>query len=147
MAHSSILGGDAAPARPRGTGTDLLGPSDSSDSGSDSQHERAFATDTDGGAGALPAELDADTDAAGTGERGAAIGVEARDGDDILPDRVVRADDALDESERIERVDSLTADNDNDNDNDNYDDAEARPDAASTLPLNNPRSAGRGARR
>src|SRR5512139_2784267 len=57
MAQSSILGGNAAPSRPRGTGTDLLGPSDSSDTGSDVQGERAFATDTDGGAGALPAEL------------------------------------------------------------------------------------------
>jgi hypothetical protein len=91
MAQSSILGGNAAPARPRGTGTDLLGPSDSSDSGSDVQGERALSTDADdGGQGAVPAELDSDTDARGTGERGAAIGVEARDGADILPDHVVR---------------------------------------------------------
>jgi hypothetical protein len=103
MATSSILGGNAAPTRPRGTGTDLLGPSDSSDSGSDVQGDRALATDADdGGTGAMPAELDSDTDARGTGERGAAIGVEPRDGGDILPDRVVRTSDALDDAVSID---------------------------------------------
>ncbi len=110
MATSSILGGNAAPQRPRGTGSDLLGPSDSSDSGSDVQGERALATDADdGGTGAIPVELDSDTDARGTGERGAAVGTEPRDGDDILPDRVVRTADALDDADRLE-VDELVAD-------------------------------------
>lgn len=128
MAHSSILGGSAAPARPRGTSSDLLGPSDSSDTGSDVQGERAFATDTDGGAGALPADLDSDTDAAGTGERGAAIGVEARDGNDILPDRVVRADDALDDAEGLESVDGVALDDEpgDDPDDDSDDDSPGR---------------------
>ena len=110
MATSSILGGTAAPQRPRGTGADLLGPSDSSDSGSDVQGERTLATDADdGGTGAVPAELDSDTDARGTGERAAAAGTEPRDGDDILPDRVIRTADALDDAERLE-VDELVAD-------------------------------------
>ena len=110
MATSSILGGTAAPQRPRGTGADLLGPSDSSDSGSDVQGERTLATDADdGGTGAMPAELDSDTDARGTGERAAAAGTEPRDGDDILPDRVIRTADALDDAERLE-VDELVAD-------------------------------------
>jgi hypothetical protein len=112
MATSSILGGNAAPQRPRGTGTDLLGPSDSSDSGSDVQGERSLATDTDdGGAGALPVELDSDTDSTGTGERGAATGSDPRDGDDILPHRVIRTSDALDDADRLE-VDELVADDD-----------------------------------
>ncbi|WOB10827.1 hypothetical protein [Piscinibacter gummiphilus] len=110
MATSSILGGSAAPQRPRGTGADLLGPSDSSDSGSDVQGERTLATDADdGGTGAVPAELDSDTDARGTGERAAAAGSEPRDGDDILPDRVIRTADALDDADRLE-VDELVAD-------------------------------------
>jgi hypothetical protein len=115
MATSSILGGSAAPQRPRGTGTDLLGPSDSSDSGSDVQGERTLATEADdGGTGAVPAELDSDTDASGTGERAAAVGAEPRDGGDILPDRVVRAsDDALDDAVSID-VEDLALDDDPD---------------------------------
>jgi len=73
MAYSSILGGDRAPAQPSGRGSDLLGPSDNSDSGSD-----AVGT----------TEVHADSDAAGTGERGAVAGRDAREGGDILPDEV-----------------------------------------------------------
>lgn len=115
MATSSILGGSTAPSRPRGTGTDLLGPSDSSDTGSDVQGERALSTDLDdGGAGALPAELDSDTDASGTGERASAAGTEPRDGDDILPDRVIRTADAIDDADIASDidVDELAADED-----------------------------------
>jgi len=75
MAHSSILGADIAPSHPSGRGSDLLGPSDSSDSGSD-----AMGTE----------ELHEDSDAAGTGERGAVAGGDVREGGDILPDRVTR---------------------------------------------------------
>ena len=73
MAHSSILGADFAPSQPSGRGADVLGPSDSSDSGSD-----AVGTD----------EIHEDSDAAGTGERGSVAGRDAREGGDILPDRV-----------------------------------------------------------
>ncbi|MBL0726646.1 hypothetical protein [Piscinibacter sp. HJYY11] len=112
MATSSILGGNTAPQRPLGTGADLLGPSDSSDSGSDVQGERALATDADdGGTGAIPAELDSDTDSRGTGERAAAIGTEPRDGGDIMPDRVIRTSDALDDADRLD-VDELVVDDD-----------------------------------
>jgi hypothetical protein len=75
MAHSSILGADVAARQPSGRGADVLGPSDNSDSGSD-----AMGTD----------ELHEDSDAAGTGERGAVVGSDAREGGDILPDRVTR---------------------------------------------------------
>jgi hypothetical protein len=75
MAHSSITGADFAPSRPSGRGADVLGPSDSSDTGSD-----AVGTD----------EIHEDSDAAGTGERGSVTGIDAREGGDILPDRVRR---------------------------------------------------------
>jgi hypothetical protein len=76
MAYSSILGADEAPSPPSGRDAEALGPSDNSDSGSD-----ALGT----------AELHADSDAAGTGERGSVTPGEGREGGDILPDRVVRS--------------------------------------------------------
>ena len=78
MAYSSILGADTAPAQPEGRDANALGPSDNSDSGSDTiGTPEAFA----------------DSDAVGTGERGAVTpGVEGREGGDILPDRVVNLD-------------------------------------------------------
>jgi hypothetical protein len=75
MAYSSILGADQAPVQPSGRDAELLGPSDSSDSGSDARGTT---------------ELHADSDASGTGERGSVTPGEGREGGDILPDRVVR---------------------------------------------------------
>ena len=74
MAHSTLLGADIAPTHPSGRGADALGPSDNSDSGSD-----AVGT----------FEEHADSDSAGTGERGSVDPREVREGGDILPDRVV----------------------------------------------------------
>lgn len=75
MAYSSILGADVAPGQPSGREAELLGPSDNSDTGSDT-----IGTD----------EADEDsTDRSGTGDRGAVAGADAREGADILPDRVV----------------------------------------------------------
>lgn len=74
MAYSSILGAETAPTHPAGRDADRLGPSDNSDSGSD-----AIGT----------AELHADSDASGTGERGSVTPGEGREGGDILPDRIV----------------------------------------------------------
>jgi hypothetical protein len=79
MAYSSILGADEAPEQPSGRDAQSLGPSDNSDSGSD-----AVGT----------AELHADSDAWGTGERGSVTPGEGREGGDLLPDRVVSAADA-----------------------------------------------------
>jgi hypothetical protein len=76
MAYSSILGAESAPAQPSGRDADALGPSDNSDSGSDAAHTH---------------ESHADSDAAGTGERGSVTPGEAREGADILPDRVLSA--------------------------------------------------------
>ena len=81
MATSSILGGEHLPEPIAGRGTDALGPSDNSDSGSDAQGAYG-----DG-------ELDSDSDAAGTGERASVEGMDRSDVD-ILPDHVVRGGDA-----------------------------------------------------
>lgn len=75
MAYSSILGADTAPAHPSGREAELLGPSDNSDSGSDTIGTAEASDDT--------------TDATHTGDRGAVAGTDAREGADILPDRVV----------------------------------------------------------
>lgn len=92
MATSSIYGADIAPTQPSGRDADALGPSDNSDTGAD-----AIGTH----------EARADTDSAGTGERGAVTpGVEGREGGDILPDRIVGAGgEALDEPGRREDAD------------------------------------------
>lgn len=74
MAYSSIMGADVAPTNPSGREAELLGPSDRSDSGSD-----ALGT----------TEAHEDSDSGGTGERGVVAGADAREGADILPDRVV----------------------------------------------------------
>ena len=100
MAYSSILGAEVAPAQPTGRDAELLGPSDNSDSGSD-----AMGT----------AEARADSDAAGTGERGVVAGADAREGGDILPDRVVnlRDGEVLSEDDGSEMTD-LDADSEED---------------------------------
>jgi hypothetical protein len=75
MAYSSILGGDRAPTEPSGRESELLGPSDNSDSGSDT-------------IGTIEAD-DESTDSGLTGDRGSIDGRDAREGADIMPDRVV----------------------------------------------------------
>lgn len=86
MAYSSILGGERAPVQPSGRGSDLLGPSDNSDSGSD-----ALGTQ----------EIHADSDGVGTGERGAVAGADAVEGGDIAPDRVVRMSEGAEDDEEL----------------------------------------------
>lgn len=98
MARSSISGGERTPAQPSGRDIDSLGPSDSSDTGSDVQGERRMPTrpDQPDEMGAIPAPRGSDSDALGTGERGSATGQAGDppdDAADILPDRVVDADD------------------------------------------------------
>ena len=88
MGTSPLLGSERVPERPEGTGTDRLGPSDSSDSGSDIVGADG-AVDTDelglsaedirrergAGADIGDANLDSNTDASGTGERAEAVGL------------------------------------------------------------------------
>ncbi len=97
MASSSILGGSAVPSQASGTGTDALGPSDSSDSGSDVQGERPMATGPDelDQLGAVPADLQSTSDAGGTGERESAVSANIPDAPDIMPDRIIPASDAV----------------------------------------------------
>lgn len=121
MATSSILGGTPAPAHAEGKDNDMLGPSDSSDSGSDVQGERSMATQPDDESmlGGQPVELSSDTDMTGTGERAGAIPDGSRDAGDILPDQVERlpedgsetgAEDADDDSGSVaEESASLTS--------------------------------------
>lgn len=156
MAQSPLLGADRAPERPRGTSTDLLGPSDTSDTGSDLVGA-VGAVDTDAiglsggtnddvartpGAGADVGDtnLDADSDSGGTGERAAA----GRDteGDlpaDIAPDRVIGAgsDEALVSDE--DDLDDLSASSDDDDDEDRLasdidDGATAQPPGRRAMP-------------
>ena len=75
MAYSSILGADSAPSQPSGREAELLGPSDNSDRGSDTIGTGEAREDT--------------IDSTKTGDRGAVAGRDAREGADILPDRVV----------------------------------------------------------
>ena len=115
MATSSILGGERAPTTPSGRDTDALGPSDSSDSGSDVQGERGFDALDEGQIGGDRADLDSDSDAPGTGERGAAVrDAEILEGADIAPDRIEvvggSADDATGDLEAD--VESLATDED-----------------------------------
>ena len=103
MSQSSILGGDRAPQQARGRDDDLLGPSDTSDTGSDIQGATRLKTEPAEGqmGGATPIETESDTDSTGTGERAEAVPEGARDGADIAPDRIARSKDALDGAESI----------------------------------------------
>ena len=112
MATSSLLGGDRAPLRPKGTSTDLLGPSDSSDTGSDltgavgavDTEELGFDSGSNddirrapgAGADVGDANLDADSDSAGTGERAeAGRDTLRREAPDIAPDSIEIDDEYL----------------------------------------------------
>src|SRR5690349_957588 len=89
MSTSSILGGDRAASRPAGRDADALGPSDTSDSGSDVQGAGGFEALDAGEIGGERVDLHADSDAGGTGERGAAVhDTDIVEGADIVPDRV-----------------------------------------------------------
>lgn len=78
MAYSSIMGADNAPELPEGRDAKSLGPSDNSDSGSDTLGTH---------------EAHADSDSAGTGERGSVGADDDREGADILPDRIAHLPD------------------------------------------------------
>jgi hypothetical protein len=129
MAKNSILGATPAPTHATGRDADLLGPSDSSDSGADIQGQLHLETD-DGFesraaaiSGAGNTDLQADSDTAGTGERGPAVPEDWHEAGDIAPDRVVlSAQEALDTSAELVSLDdpqamdleNLTVDEDED---------------------------------
>ena len=105
MARSSITGADRAPTQAEGRDVESLGPSDSSDSGSDVQGELDLAQPIDldnPTSGQEQPGLDSDSDAPGTGERGAALTSEEADlGADIRPDSVRSLVDEADASDDI----------------------------------------------
>jgi hypothetical protein len=105
MAKSSILGGERAAVQSSGRGADLLGPSDSSDSGSDAMGELG------------PDQMDSDTDRSGTGERASADLRDSGSGLDILPDHVDRASRGGDVGAGLD-VDQLAAEEDDDDEDD-----------------------------
>lgn len=74
MAFSSIMGADEAPEEPSGRSSQVLGPSDNSDTGSDTIGTH---------------EAQADTDSVGTGERASVAQDSFVEGGDIMPDRVL----------------------------------------------------------
>lgn len=111
MAKSSILGGERAPVHPSGRGADLLGPSDSSDSGSDSVGELG------------PDQIDSDTDRNGTGERASADLSDSGSGLDILPDHVDRASVGGADAGGVLDVEALAADDDEGDDEDDIEGA------------------------
>lgn len=90
MATSSAAGAPSThPVQPDDD-TRLLGPSDSSDSGSDTLGQRAdLAAPEDSLTGTTLEPLDGGSDSAGTGERADAEGDLPPDGADILPDRII----------------------------------------------------------
>lgn len=157
MAHSPLLGGDPAPRVPGGRSTDVLGPSDTSDSGSDVTGA-VGAVDTDDigldggtnddvrrapGAGADlgDANLDADSDAGGTGERAeAGRDTLRREAPDIMTDQVVNIgtgsnDNAVDEADALADLSANEEEEDEDLiDSDLDDGRSARPPADSALP-------------
>lgn len=127
MATSSILGGERAASRAAGRDTDALGPSDSSDSGSDVQGERGFDALDEGEVGGDRSDLSSDTDAAGTGERGAAVhDADIVEGADIAPDRIGSLDDAVDalDAGDLEELTDDAADSNPDEDGEDADAAE-----------------------
>ncbi|RRS04316.1 hypothetical protein EIP75_10490 [Aquabacterium soli] len=116
MAKNSLWGATPAPTHAAGTDADALGPSDSSDSGSDIQGQLHVETDDDlesraaaiSGAGNTDPEADSDT--AGTGERGSATPDHVQDGSDVAPDRVILpASEALDSSPDLVSLDDPQA--------------------------------------
>jgi len=127
MSQSSILGGDRAPQQADGRSADVLGPSDTSDTGSDIQGATRLKTDTAEGelGGTTPVETDSDSDSMGTGERAEAVPEGARDGADIAPDKIARSQDALDAADASidpDTVDELALDETDDGSDDGSDD-------------------------
>jgi hypothetical protein len=122
MSQSNILGGERAPQQAKGRDAEMLGPSDTSDSGSDIQGATRLKTDTEEGdlGGATPVEFDSDSDSMGTGERRSAVPDGGRDGADIGPDRIASSKDALDSAESSgaadDSIEALAADEADDED-------------------------------
>lgn len=155
MAQSTILGGDPAPQVPGGRGTDVLGPSDTSDSGSDVVGA-VGAVDTDevgldsgtnddirrtpgAGADLGDADLDGSSDAGGTGERAeAGRDTQMREAPDISTDQIIEADGLEGVDDDLGEADRLAAPDDGEDedliDSDIDDGLTAQPPTGSARP-------------
>ena len=128
MASTLNRTGESRPVMNRGHGTDALGPSDLSDTGSDVRTGPGAAQDP---AEALPLDhgttadvatgarrhagpdlgdpdLDSDTDAAGTGERGSAGRDDVIEAADIAPDNATLDDIGAEDPEEEEDIEEET---------------------------------------
>ena len=120
------------PVTHKGHGTEALGPSDSSDSGSDLQGPGLYETDADvigldrgtnedmahgvgAGRDVGDSNLDSDTDASGTGERAAAgRDTDTESGSDIAPDRLLGSSEPI----PADALDRIAVDEDEDSGDD-----------------------------
>jgi hypothetical protein len=122
MASTLNRTGESSPVIRRGHGTDALGPSDSSDTGSDVQAGPGAAQDPaeglpldhgttadvatgarrSAGADLGDPDLDSDTDAGGTGERASAGRDDAMEAADIAPDNATLDDVGVEDEEDAE---------------------------------------------
>ena len=133
MATSSILGGERAPQRPRGTDVDSLGPSDSSDTGSDVQTDRSrSAMPDEASEGALPIAHGTDTDAAGTGERASADPTIREEDADIRPDRIGTLPESAGELTDVDDPTAASADELADAEDESQEDESAEPEPRAT---------------
>jgi len=89
MATSSVTGDHESAEVHADDGTGILGPSDSSDSGSDTVGQRADLAQPEDSIGGALEPLEGGSDASGTGERADVEGSVSLDGADILPDRII----------------------------------------------------------
>ncbi|MBW8845293.1 MAG: hypothetical protein JF607_09995 [Burkholderiales bacterium] len=102
MGHSSLVGTDKAPRRPKGTDEQSLGPSDITDSGSDIQGADALPAADPG----EPVDVTLNRDQAfapieGTGEE-----ADETEASDIGPDRVIDTADDAGGTADVEREDT-----------------------------------------
>lgn len=122
MATSSVTGNHDSAADDADDDTRMLGPSDSSDSGSDTLGQRADLAQPDDSLGGTIEPLDGGSDASGTGERADVEGDTSVDGADILPDRIIGPGGrAMDAVEVHASSGSLAADADDDEDSEDDD--------------------------
>jgi hypothetical protein len=142
MAQSNITGGSRTPQRNPGSRTGVLGPSDTSDSGSDIQGgpglvdaqaeglDEGTTSDLDRRAGPGAdfgdPDLDADSDSQGTGERALADRDGYREASDIGPDHIENLETGEIEAMSDDEVDDFASEDLAIDDDEASEDGEAR---------------------
>jgi hypothetical protein len=92
MGHSSLVGTDPAPRRPKGTDEEALGPSDSTDSGSDAQGADTLPAADPG----EPVDVTLNRDRAVAPIEGTGEASDETEASDIDTDRIIDAADLTD---------------------------------------------------